>query len=572
MKYFGKSPFRLHMNRPEVERVGNSSLQVGSANIDYGRNRPVSCREIFGPNGVRNAVFVLLLCFAVSAEPLFLFTPTVDKDMKCIKIDKLAVVALSLRFLTDFYLLSAIIVQLVPTREVATPQAGPNVGRRGSAKETLGRCNLIVNIFAVAPIPYVVIPFFAKMLRHSKMFLNFLVVPQYIVRFIQFNWFSQKLEKDITKDAPEIWTQTVFKLGVRSAFILFKSFHACVVFGAFWYFFAIQLETVCWQYACRSENGCELGGFNCKDEDTFGNVTLLNNICRPANPPTETSFNFGIFLDAIQSGILSSTDFPRKFLHCFLWGLQNLSSKGTNLQTSSNAWETLFALSVCLLGWVLASLYIFTVAQGIIELSRKNGKLTEMKKKISPLIEDWLKENDLPLALKEKIVTSALGNKLRADEVINIINIHNILPRKDLMDIKRRLCLNTLNKVPMLQNVSEAQFEVFCEYLKPVIYKASTFITREGEQFDKILFITQGEVRTYTTSVADGRGSSSTGNTLGDDFQKGDFCGQELLQACESTGRTISHSTKNVWCSTKVEGFTLTIEDMKKGIGEMGEN
>ena len=70
---------------------------------------------------------------------------------------------------------------------------------------------------------------FAKMLRDSKMFLNFLVVLQYLVRFIQLNWFSQILEKDITEYPPEIWTQGVFKLGVRSAFILFKSFHACVV-------------------------------------------------------------------------------------------------------------------------------------------------------------------------------------------------------------------------------------------------------------------------------------------------------------------------------------------------------
>ena len=133
------------------------SLQVSSANIDYGRNRPLSFREIFGPNGpqVRNAVFVLLWCFAVSAEPLFLFTPIVDKDMKCIETDKLAIVALSLRFLTDLYFLSAIIVQLVRIREVATPEAGFTVGRRGSAKETLWRCDLIVSIFTVAPIPYV---------------------------------------------------------------------------------------------------------------------------------------------------------------------------------------------------------------------------------------------------------------------------------------------------------------------------------------------------------------------------------------------------------------------------------
>ena len=36
-------------------------------------------------------------------------------------------------------------------------------------------------------------------------------------------------------------------------------------------------------------------------------------------------FNFGIFLDALQSGVVeTSTDFPQKFFYCFWWGLRNL--------------------------------------------------------------------------------------------------------------------------------------------------------------------------------------------------------------------------------------------------------
>ena len=119
----------------------------------------------------------------------------------------------------------------------------------------------------------------------------------------------------------------------------------------------------------------------------------------------------------------------------------------------------------------------------------------------------------------------------------------------------------------MFQNMNEKEFEAFCDYLKPVIYKADTFIIREGEQFDQMLFLTQGTVRTYTTTSDDGRGSSSTGNTHGDGcFQKGDFYGEELVQAWASFEGTFSSSTKNVKCCTKVEGFTLTIKDMKRSI------
>ncbi|XP_048427115.1 cyclic nucleotide-gated ion channel 1-like isoform X1 [Pyrus x bretschneideri] len=577
------------MNPSEEERTGipspilNPAATTGEscANIDYGRNRPTKklpllfC-EIFGPNAeflqVRNSVIVLVWAFAVLVDPLFLYTPVVNKDMMCVTVDKkLAAVAFTFRLLADMCYLSAIIGGLVPVHKVGTPEVGIAVGRRGSAKETLGRCNLI-SILAISPIPYVVILFYAEIIRGSRstrMFLNFLLVLHYMTQVVRFNDFRKILEKNITKHTPKIWIDGVFNFWIRTSFTFFTCILASQVFGAFWYFFSLQREIDCWQYACRSENACELEGFNCRDKDTFRNVTLLNNLCRPAtaNPPAATFFDFGIFLDAIRSGILSSTDFPQKFLHCFWWGLRNISSFGQNLQTSNYIWENLFAVFVSVTGLLLVLIYLNAILQMYVQLtaalSKENRKLREMKKR-SPQIASWFDENDLPLDWKEKIMTCAL-HKLNADEDIDIINIHNILPRKDLMDIKRHLCLNTLNKVSMLQNVSEKEFEVFCKYLKPVIYKADTFIVREGEPFYKMLFITQGTVRTYTTTSDDGRGSSSTGNTVGDEcFQKGDFYGEELLQDWVSIRRFFSYSTKNVRCITKVEGFTLTIKDIER--------
>ena len=87
-----------------------------------------------------------------------------------------------------------------------------------------------------------------------------------------------------------------------------------------------------------------------------------------------------------------------------------------------------------------------TRAQLTTELSKENRKLMGMRKKRNPQIASWLDENDLPLDLKEKIMTCAL-NELKADEDIDIKNIHYILPWKDLINIKRHLCLDTLKRV-----------------------------------------------------------------------------------------------------------------------------
>ncbi|KAB2598823.1 cyclic nucleotide-gated ion channel 1-like [Pyrus ussuriensis x Pyrus communis] len=536
-------------NRNPAATTGESS-----ANINCGKYR-----KFF----VWNAVLVLTFGLALLVDPLFLYVPILNKDIKCIRLDKkLTKVVLSLRSLTDMYYIHDFLFQLLAIREpheAATLEVGIAMVGRSYASA------MIIWLFPIniAPIPHVVILSFSKIIRGSRstrMFLNFLVVLQYMARFLCFNHHRKNLEKILTKHTPELWIQGVFKFliikfWIRSAFIFFKFILVSHVFGALWYFFSFQREIDCWKFACRSENGCELGGFHCKDKDTFRNVTLLNNLC-PANPPTATLFDFGIFVDAVQSGILSSTDFPQKFLRCFC-------SFGQNLQTSSYAWENLFAVFMSVIGMLLVLIYLNAILQMYFQLTTALSKEKERKKKRSPQIASWLDENNLPLDLKEKIVTFALQG-LKDDEDVDIKNIHYILPWKDLVVIKRHLCLNTLYNVLMLRNLSEKWFEVLCEYLRPVIYKADTFIIREGEQFDKMLFITQGTVRTYTTTSDDGCGSSSTGNTVGDEcFQKGDFYGDELLQAWASTKTTTYRSTKNVRCCTKVEGFTLTIKDME---------
>ena len=76
-----------------------------------------------------------------------------------------------------------------------------------------------------------------------------------------------------------------------------------------------------WHIACTKHIGCNPSSFKC--QHSLRNHTFLNDYC-PVEPPNTTLFDFGIFLNALQSGTVASKDFPRKFAYCFWWGLRNL--------------------------------------------------------------------------------------------------------------------------------------------------------------------------------------------------------------------------------------------------------
>ena len=93
------------------------------------------------------------------------------------------------------------------------------------------------------------------------------------------------------------------------------------VFGAFWYFFSTQRLTYCWRKACLHHGECSQGSFNC--DHGFRNLSILHDFCS-INSTNTSTFDFGIFLEARRSGILESTDFPKKLIYSAWWGLRNL--------------------------------------------------------------------------------------------------------------------------------------------------------------------------------------------------------------------------------------------------------
>ena len=97
------------------------------------------------------------------------------------------------------------------------------------------------------------------------------------------------------------------------------------VVGALWYLFAIESELRCWNIACQRHN-CYSKYLYC-GEGRVGDFGFLKTSC-PLLERNEikdsTNFDFGLFLDALQTRVIETSDFRQKFLYCSWWGLQSL--------------------------------------------------------------------------------------------------------------------------------------------------------------------------------------------------------------------------------------------------------
>ncbi|VVA20301.1 PREDICTED: cyclic [Prunus dulcis] len=533
---------------------------------------PNLMKEILDPQGsflpMWNKLFIVSCVCAVSLDPLFFYIPIIDEDRKCLGLDQnLKKAALILRSITDLSYIVHIIFQIrTLVKEVDTSgasEASKVVSSKGKklvkdgliiAKKIWRSC-ILIDILSVLPLPQVVILILFLKMRDSRSlntrkFLSSLVLLQYVPRVLCIYLSCKKLNKNPSMETG-IW--------VKGLFNFFLYILASHVLGAFWYLFSIQRETACWQYACRTD-GCEPSTFYCNDDtsrDVTSRVTFLNKFC-PVNPPNATTFDFGIFLEAIQSKVLGSKDYLDKFLNCFWWGLRNLSSLGQNLQTSTYAWENLFAVSISIIG-LLLFLYLIGNLQTYMQLSTTRSEKLRRKMKMKDLdIELWLSKNGLPKEMKTVIMENLL-RKLEENKDVHVENMLSILPLEHKNNIKYHLCLAILKKVPMLQTVDEQVLKVICENLKPVMYTEDIHIIREGEPLDKMLFITQGIVWDYTSNKSSGSPSST--RLLG----KNDFYGEELLDwASKFTSFSdLPISTRIVKSHTKVEAFALMAYDLK---------
>ncbi|KAJ6359360.1 hypothetical protein OIU76_000983 [Salix suchowensis] len=375
--------------------------------------------------------------------------------------------------------------------------------------------------------------------------LSVLPLPQYVPRFIRI----YPLYKEVATSG--IVTETAW---AGAAFNLFLYVLGSHVIGAIWYLFSIERQTNCWRQACGTQDTCRREYLFCDGAGGAGNLSFLDNHC-PIRTPNETVFNFGIFLDALQSGVvLSSKGFPEKFLYCFWWGMRNLSSVGHNLKTSTYVWENCFAVFVCISGWVLLPLVIVNIKT---HFQSSTVRLEEMRIQRRDT-EQWMSHRLLPDNIRERIRRYEQFRWQETRGVDEEMLVQN-LPRDLRRDIKRHLSLALLKRVPMFENMDEQLLDVMCDRLKPVLYTEESYIVREGDPVHEMLFVKRGKLLTITTNG----GRSGIFNSVY--LEAGDFCGEELLTWAldPHSSSNLPISTRTVRTITEVEAFALMADDLK---------
>ncbi|KAL6123068.1 hypothetical protein ACLB2K_075591 [Fragaria x ananassa] len=170
----------------------------------------------------------------------------------------------------------------------------------------------------------------------------------------------------------------------------------------------------------------------------------------------------------------------------------------------------------------------------------------------------WLSRKGLPGNLKV-VIMQIIQQKLEQNKDVQVEDILSVLPSAHSKYIKRYLRLATLKKVPMLQTMEVRMLKAICEHLEPVDYREDSYIIREEERMNQMIFITHGTVQTYKTN--------GKGGKVGSKFlEKGDFYGaEELLKWASnfSAYQDLPISKRMVKPVTKVEAFSLGADDLK---------
>ncbi|KAJ7962563.1 cyclic nucleotide-gated ion channel 1 [Quillaja saponaria] len=526
---------------------------------NWPRIKPDSRRKILDPQGPLlqkwNKIFVLTCVIAVSLDPLFFYIPVINIKDKCLDLDgPLQITASVLRSFFDLFYILRIIFQF-RTGFIAPSSRVFGRGELIDDPVAIAKRYLfpyfIIDVLSILPLPQVIVLAIIPSLKNSVPFvtkdlLKIIIFAQYVPRFFRI----LPLLKEVTRTSG-ILTETAW---AGAAFNLFLYMLASHMVGAFWYLFSIEAEVRCWR---RELNSTSTSSLNC-GQHHLELTKRLNVSCALVEPDQITNskvFNFGIFIDALQSEVVeSTTDFPQKFFYCFWWGLRNLSSLGQNLKTSTYVWEIILAIFVSIFGLILFSLLIGNMQT---YLQSTTVRVEEMRVKRQDA-EQWMSHRMLPDNLRERIRRYEHYKWQENRGVEEEALIHN-LPKDLRRDVKRHLCWALLKKVPMFEKMDEQLLDAMCDRLKPVLYTEKNSISREGDPVDEMLFIMRGSLATMTTN------GGRTGFFNSFVLKAGDFCGEELFTWAldPNSSSNLPISTRTVEALSEVEAFALMPEDLK---------
>nr|POF19072.1 putative cyclic nucleotide-gated ion channel 7 [Quercus suber] len=418
------------------------------------------------------------------------------------------------------------------------------------------RLFVISYLLSVLPLPQIVVWKFLQRSKGSevlatKQALLHIVLFQYVPRFARFFPLNAELKK----------TAGVFAESALAgaAYYLLWYMLSSHITGAFWYLFAVERNDTCWRQACKDSGKCDINYLYCgnKHMEGYGNWEkiskgVLGSRCSIVDENSQ--FNYGIYTNAISSGIVASRTFFSKFCYCFWWGLQNLSTLGQGLETSTYPGEVLFSILIAISGLLLFALLIGNMQTYLQSLTVRVEEM-RIKRRDS---EQWMHHRLLPQDLRERVRRYDQYKWLETRGVDEESLVQS-LPKDLRRDIKRHLCLNLVRRVPLFANMDERLLDAICERLKPSLYTERTYIVREGDPVDEMLFIIRGRLESVTT---DGGRSGFFNRGL---LKEGDFCGEELLTWAldPKAGSNLPSSTRTVKALTEVEAFALEAEELK---------
>lgn len=542
------------------------SLKTGVTRAVFPEDLKVSERRIFDPQDksllLWNRLLVISCILSVSVDPLFFYLPVFNYKMYCLGMDtNLAATITAVRTALDFFYLIRMALQFRTAYVAPSSRVfgrGELVINPAEIAARYLRRYFIVDFLSVLPIPQmVVLNYLVKDKQGSevlqtKQALLIVVFAQYIPRFFRFIPLTSDLKKTAGSFADSAWA--------GAAYYLLWYMLASHIAGAFWYLLAVERKDTCWRGACIESGKCNESYLYCGNRVLPGfhnwrriSEKVLQSKCS-VDDEGISPFNYGIYTQAMSSNIVASREFVSKFFYCLWWGLQNLSTLGQGLQTSTYPLEVLFSIALAISGLILFALLIGNMQTYLQSLTIR---LEEMRIKRRDS-EQWMHHRLLPQDLRERVRRYDQYKWLETRGVDEESLVQN-LPKDLRRDIKRHLCLNLVRRVPLFANMDERLLDAICERLKPSLYTEHTYIVREGDPVDEMLFIIRGRLESVTT---DGGRSGFFNRGF---LKEGDFCGEELLTWAldPKASANLPSSTRTVRALSEVEAFALEAEELK---------
>ncbi|XP_019447642.1 PREDICTED: putative cyclic nucleotide-gated ion channel 8 isoform X2 [Lupinus angustifolius] len=549
-----------------LRRIFGISLKSGVAWSVFPEDLKVSQRKVFDPQD-KNLLywnkFLQIMCIlSISCDPLFFYLPYFNHKSFCLAIDSsLANSVITMRTIFDCFYLLRISFQF----RTAFIAPSSRVFGRGElvidpaeiAKRYLQRY-FMIDFISVLPLPQIIVWKYLRRTRHTEVLatktaLLRIVILQYFPRFARFI----PLASEVNKTAG-VFSENAL---VGAAYYLIWYMLGSHITGSVWYLLAIERNDRCWRDACKGVEICQTQFLYCGSSnkrvpnyDDWRNISMsvLKTHCFIEND--NLPFKYGIYSQAIESNIVASIDFFPKLCYCLWWGLQNLSTVGQGLQTSTYPGEVLFSIVIAILGLVLFALLIGKMQTYLQSMS---VRLEEMRIQRRDS-EQWMHHRLLPAELRERVRRYEQYKWLNTRGV-DEDNLVRSLPKDLRRDIKRHLCLNLVRRVPLFANMDERLLDAICERLKPCLFTEKTFVVREGDPVNEMLFIIRGRLESITT---DGGRSGFFNRGF---LKEGDFCGDELLTWAldPNSAGNLPSSTRTVKALNLVEAFALEAEELK---------